>query len=168
MIFSLTATSSFDFSCILSEDAIGLWRMFDPTFEGKVELVPCGEREGFNLEIVGNFRVPDRAALSAPLPQGKGNLRTMGKFEVKIVPTKHAERKQVKKPAQGLGKEKPEDSVAPPLVSQEAGISRSCYRRYTDYVVVSDTLEGLGALGSGAAVSGTSAGSGPAGEKKRN
>ncbi|KAF5819373.1 hypothetical protein HanXRQr2_Chr02g0076861 [Helianthus annuus] len=54
------------------EDAVGLWRMFDPTFKGKVELVPCGEREGFILEIVGNFRVPNRVALSAALPQGKG------------------------------------------------------------------------------------------------
>ncbi|KAJ0827261.1 hypothetical protein HanRHA438_Chr17g0823671 [Helianthus annuus] len=67
----------------------------------------------------------------------------------------------------GRGKKKPEGSVAPPLVSQAAGISRSCYRRYTDYVVVSDTLEGLSVLGGGAAAGGTSAGSQPAGEKKR-
>ncbi|KAJ0817662.1 hypothetical protein HanPI659440_Chr00c05g0713671 [Helianthus annuus] len=53
-------------------DAVGLWRMFEPDFKGKVEVVPCGEREGFNLEIVGNFRVPGRAALEAPLAQGKG------------------------------------------------------------------------------------------------
>ena len=60
-----------DFACVLSENA-PLWRMFDPTFEGKVELLPCGEREGFNLEIVGNFRVPTHDMLNAPLPQGKG------------------------------------------------------------------------------------------------
>ncbi|KAJ0837141.1 hypothetical protein HanRHA438_Chr16g0774871 [Helianthus annuus] len=52
--------------------------MFDPLFEGKVELLPCAEREGFNLEIVGNFRVPDRAVLKAPLPQGKGDLGYWG------------------------------------------------------------------------------------------
>ncbi|KAJ0800242.1 hypothetical protein HanPI659440_Chr03g0100781 [Helianthus annuus] len=84
------------------------------------------------------------------------------KFETKTVPKKHVE-----KPARGRGKKKPEGSVAPPLVSQVAGISRSCYRRYTDYVVVSDTLEGLGLPGGGAAAGGTSAGSKPAGEKKR-
>ncbi|KAJ0899032.1 hypothetical protein HanRHA438_Chr08g0363631 [Helianthus annuus] len=118
-----------------------LWRMFEPTFEGKVELLPCSEREG--------------------------NLGALGKFEVKTVPKKHAEKKHVEKPARGRGKKKPEGSVAPPLVSQVAGISRSCYRRYTDYVVVSDTLEGLGVPGGGAAAGGTSAGSKPAGEKKR-
>ncbi|KAJ0741580.1 hypothetical protein HanOQP8_Chr06g0229651 [Helianthus annuus] len=53
------------------ENAVSLWRIFDPTFEGKVELLQCGEREGFNLKIVGNFRVSDCAALKAPLPQGK-------------------------------------------------------------------------------------------------
>ncbi|KAJ0825043.1 hypothetical protein HanRHA438_Chr17g0798891 [Helianthus annuus] len=117
-----------------------LWRMFEPTFEGKVELLPCSEREGFNLEIVGNFRVPEYGALNAPLPQGKGNFGALGKFETNTVPKKHAEKKHVEKPARGRGKKNPEGSVAPPLVSQVAGISRSCYRRYTDYVVVSDTL----------------------------
>ncbi|KAJ0800243.1 hypothetical protein HanPI659440_Chr03g0100791 [Helianthus annuus] len=51
-----------------------LWWMFEPTFEGKVELLPCSEREGFNLEIVGNFCVPEHGALNAPLPQGNGIL----------------------------------------------------------------------------------------------
>ncbi|XP_022004508.1 uncharacterized protein LOC110902077 [Helianthus annuus] len=115
--------------------------MFDPTFEGKVELLPCGEREGFNLEIVGNSRVPEREALNAPLPQGKGDLGALGKFEVKTVSKKHAQKKHVKKPARGRGKEKPEGSVAPPLVSQVAG--------------------------GGAAAGGASASSKPAGEKKR-
>ncbi|KAJ0936270.1 hypothetical protein HanRHA438_Chr03g0128831 [Helianthus annuus] len=99
-----------------SEDA-PLWRMFESDFKGKVELLPCGEREGFNLEIVSNFRVPPRNVLNAPMPEGKGNLGDLGKFEVKTVPMKHVERKQVKKPAQGHGKGKPEGSVAPPLVS---------------------------------------------------
>ena len=83
-------------------------------------------------------------------------LADLGKFE-KRIPKKHVERKQVKKTTRGRGKEKTEGSVAPPLGSQAAGTYRSCYRRYTDYVVVSDTLEGLGVLGS-AAASGTAAG----------
>ncbi|MFS7959965.1 hypothetical protein Hanom_Chr08g00697321 [Helianthus anomalus] len=48
-----------------------------------------------------------------------------------------------------------------------AGISCSRFRRYTDYVVVSDTLEDLGVSGGGAAAGGSSAGSKPADEKKK-
>ena len=46
--------------------------MFEPDFEGKVELIAVDVREGFNLEIVGNFRVPTRAVLNAPVPEGEG------------------------------------------------------------------------------------------------
>ncbi|KAJ0466319.1 hypothetical protein HanIR_Chr14g0670741 [Helianthus annuus] len=140
--------------------------MFEPDFKGKVELIPCGVWEGCNLEIVGNFLVPTRDVFSAPMPEGEGILGDLGKFE-KPVPKKHVEKKQVKKPARGRGKEKVEGSAAPPLVSQAAGISRSCYRRYTDYVVVSDTLEGLGVPGGGVAVGGTAAGSTLAGDKRK-
>ncbi|KAJ0549222.1 hypothetical protein HanRHA438_Chr07g0291651 [Helianthus annuus] len=142
------------------EDAT-LWRIFDPTFTGKVELLSCTEGEGFNLTIVNNFYLPDRGAQNAPLPQGKGNLGALGKFEAKAAPKKHVE-----KAVRGRGKKKPKASVVPPLVPQAAGISRSCFRRYTNYVVVSDTLEGLGVPGGGAAACGTSAGSKPADEKK--
>ncbi|KAJ0789939.1 hypothetical protein HanPI659440_Chr05g0209291 [Helianthus annuus] len=136
--------------------AVGLWRMFEPDFKGKVELIPVELREGFNLEIVGNFRVPKRDVLQAPVPEGeKAILADLGKFEKRIL-KKHVEKKQVKKTMRGRGKKKAEGSVAPPSVSQAVGTYRSCYRRYTDYVVVSDTLEGLGVLGS-AAASGTAA-----------
>ncbi|KAF5789898.1 hypothetical protein HanXRQr2_Chr09g0376641 [Helianthus annuus] len=91
----------------------------------------------------------------------------LGLFEVKGGPKKHAEKKPVEKAVRGRSRKKPEAPVVPPLVTQAAGISRSCFRRYTYYVVVSDTLEGLGVLGGGAAAVGTSAGSKPAGEKKR-
>ncbi|KAJ0753558.1 hypothetical protein HanPI659440_Chr09g0337151 [Helianthus annuus] len=123
------------------EYAVGLWRMFEPDFEGKVELIPCDVREGFNLEIVGNFRVPTRDVMNAPVPEGEGTLGDLGKYEVKTGPKKHVERKQVKKPARGRGKEKTEGSVAPPLVSQAAG--------------------------GGAAVGGTAAHSTVAGEKRK-
>ncbi|MFS7935732.1 hypothetical protein Hanom_Chr05g00407031 [Helianthus anomalus] len=135
------------------ETAVGLWRMFEPDFEGRVALVACELRESFNLEILNNFRVPARVVMDAPMPVGQGVLRYLGKFE-KRIPKKHAEKKHVKKPVQGRGKGRTEGSVAPPLVSQAAGTYRSCYRRYTDYVVVSDTLEGLGVPGGSAAVSG--------------
>ncbi|KAJ0457991.1 hypothetical protein HanIR_Chr15g0780081 [Helianthus annuus] len=147
-------------------DAVGLWRMFEPDFEGKVELIPVDLREGFNLEIVGNFRVPTRDVLQAPVPEGPSILGDLGKFE-KRIPKKHVEKKQVKKTARGHGKEKTEGSAAPPLLSQAAGTYRSCYRRYTDYVVVSDTLKGLGVPGGGAAVGGAAAGSTVDGGKRK-
>uniref|UniRef100_A0A251S928 Transposase (Putative), gypsy type n=1 Tax=Helianthus annuus TaxID=4232 RepID=A0A251S928_HELAN len=52
-------------------DAVGLWRMFEPDFKGQVDLIPVELREGFNLEIVGNFRVPKRDVLRAPVPEGE-------------------------------------------------------------------------------------------------
>ncbi|KAF5764843.1 hypothetical protein HanXRQr2_Chr15g0696751 [Helianthus annuus] len=113
------------------EDA-ALWMMFDPDFKGKVELLPCREREGFNLEIVGNFRVPTRDVLNAPLPQGKGNLGALGKFEAKTVPKKHAEKKHVEKPARGRGKKNLGGSVAPPLGSQVAGTRGEDYSSFFD------------------------------------
>ncbi|KAJ0825969.1 hypothetical protein HanRHA438_Chr17g0809001 [Helianthus annuus] len=122
------------------EDAVSLWRMFKPDFEGKVELIPCGVREGFNLEIVGNFRVPTRDVLNAPMPEGECTLGDLGKFE-KPIPKKHVEKKQVKKTVRGHGKEKTEGSATPPLVSQSAG--------------------------GGAVVGGTAAGSTVAGEKRK-
>ena len=93
-------------------------------------------------------------------------LADLGKFE-KRIPKKHAEKKPVKKTVRGRGKGSSEGSVAPSSVAEAAGTYRSCYRGYTDYVVVSDTLEGLGVPGGGAAAGGTSAGSQPAVEKKR-
>ncbi|KAJ0622005.1 hypothetical protein HanIR_Chr01g0015211 [Helianthus annuus] len=128
------------------EKAVGLWRMFEPDFEGRVDLVACGQLEGFNLEIVGNFRVPTREILNAPVRGNKGTLGDLGKFKVKVGPKKHVERKQVKKPARGRGKEKTEGSTAPPLVSQAAGFG--CSR-------------------CGAAIGGTAAGSTVAGEKRK-
>uniref|UniRef100_A0A251USK9 Uncharacterized protein n=1 Tax=Helianthus annuus TaxID=4232 RepID=A0A251USK9_HELAN len=48
-------------------DAVGLWRMFEPDFEGRVELIAVELKKGFNLEILSNFRVPSRAVLDAPV-----------------------------------------------------------------------------------------------------
>ncbi|KAJ0499659.1 hypothetical protein HanHA89_Chr13g0536431 [Helianthus annuus] len=124
-------------------DAVGLWRMFEPDFQGQVDLIPVELREGFNLEIVGNFRVPKHDVLRAPVPEGeKGILQVvlvskftlviyllgfshaavladLGKFE-KRVPKKHVEKKQVKKTTRGRGKGRAEGSVVSPSVSQAA------------------------------------------------
>ncbi|KAJ0626847.1 putative AH/BAR domain superfamily protein [Helianthus annuus] len=115
-----------------------------------------GERSGFH-------------GVDTPVVREKsgGNLGALGMFEAKTVPKKHAEKKHAEKLVRGFQKKKPEATAVPSLVSHAAGISRSCYRRYTDYVVVSDTVEGLGVSGGGAAAGGTSVGSKPADERKR-
>ena len=70
-------------ACVVSADAVGLWRMFEPDFEGQVDLIPVELRQGFNLEIVGNFRVPKRDVLRAPVPEGeKGIFQVVLVFQV--------------------------------------------------------------------------------------
>ncbi|XP_035844086.1 uncharacterized protein LOC118490516 [Helianthus annuus] len=147
-------------------DAVGLWRMFEPDFKGQVELIAVELKKGFNLEILKNFRVPSKAVLEAPVPgDARGVLADLGKFE-KRVPKKTVERKTVKKTVRGRGKGSVEGSAAPASVFEAAGTYQSCSRGYTDYVVVSDTLEGLGVIGSGAAAGGTAVVPPVVGEKR--
>ncbi|KAM0063178.1 hypothetical protein Hdeb2414_s0003g00088031 [Helianthus debilis subsp. tardiflorus] len=43
-----------------------LWRIFDPDFKGKVEVLACADgEEGFNFIIRDNFRLPEREAMEA-------------------------------------------------------------------------------------------------------
>ncbi|KAJ0678110.1 hypothetical protein HanOQP8_Chr12g0444201 [Helianthus annuus] len=89
-------------------------------------------------------------------------LGALGDPDATGVPKKHVEKGvRFRKP-----KKTHEPAIVPPLVPQVAGISRTRLRSYNDYVVVSDTLEGLGVLGGRAATSGSSAGSKPTDEKK--
>ncbi|KAJ0792279.1 hypothetical protein HanOQP8_Chr01g0015921 [Helianthus annuus] len=91
------------------------------------------------------------------------DLEALGDPDAKGVP-----KKQVEKPVRiHTSRKKHAPAVVPPLVPQGAGISPSRFRRYTDYVVVFDTLEGLGVPGGGAAVGGSSTGSKTADEKKK-
>ncbi|MFS7966238.1 hypothetical protein Hanom_Chr09g00771521 [Helianthus anomalus] len=140
--------------------------MFCSDFKGKVVVLPCGDgEEGFNLTICDNFRLPEREAMEAALPQGKGDLGALGDPDATGVPKQHLEKhgdKRFCKP-----KKPHEPVVFPPLVPEVAGISRIRLRKYNDYVVVSETLEGLGVPGGGAAAGGSSAGSKPATDKKR-
>ncbi|KAJ0791543.1 hypothetical protein HanOQP8_Chr01g0006741 [Helianthus annuus] len=149
-----------------SGEDVPLWRMFDPGLEGKVEVLACADgEEGFNFTIRDNFRLPEREAMEAELPQGKGHLGALGDPNATNVPKKHVEKHggvRFRKP-----KKTYEPAVVPPLVPQVAGISRTRLRSYNDYVVVSNTLEGLGVLSSGAAAVGSSAGSETADDKKR-
>ncbi|KAJ0576014.1 hypothetical protein HanIR_Chr05g0219361 [Helianthus annuus] len=101
-------------------DAVGLWRMFEPDFEGRVELIAVELKKGFNLEILSNFRVPSRAVLDAPVPgDARGILADLGKFE-KRIPKKTVEKKTVKKTVRGRGKGSSEGSVAPSSVAEAA------------------------------------------------
>ncbi|KAJ0725279.1 hypothetical protein HanPI659440_Chr12g0456921 [Helianthus annuus] len=163
------------------EDA-ALWRVFAPDFEGKVEIVACADDEdGFNVVIRDNFRVPTEAALAVELPRGKGTFRDSLVITKMVSPThlldgfhagdlgalgdpdaKGVPKKQVVKGVRFRQKKIPEVTVVPHLVPQAAGISHSSFRRYMDYVIVSDTLEGLGAT-----VGGTAAGSQSAGGKRQ-
>ncbi|KAJ0667084.1 hypothetical protein HanPI659440_Chr17g0673921 [Helianthus annuus] len=147
------------------EDA-PLWRMFEPGFKGKVEVLACADDEdGFNVIIRDNLWVPTEAALAVELPQGKGSLGVLGDPDGTGVPKQRMEKHGDKKFHRG---KKPHESVViPSLLPQAAGISRIRFRRYTNYVVVYDTLEGLSVPGGGAAAGGSAAGSKPAVEKKR-
>ncbi|MFS7912059.1 hypothetical protein Hanom_Chr02g00125401 [Helianthus anomalus] len=101
--------------------------------------------------------------MEAALPQGKGDLGALGDPVATSVPKKRVEKAvRIRNP-----KKKHEPAFVPPLVPQVAGISRSRLRRYTDYVVVANTLEGLGVLGGGAVAGGSSTGSKPADDKKK-
>ncbi|KAM0067499.1 hypothetical protein Hdeb2414_s0002g00062011 [Helianthus debilis subsp. tardiflorus] len=101
--------------------------------------------------------------MEAALPQGKCDLGALADPDATGVPKKRVEKAmRIRNP-----KKKHEPAFVPPLVPQAAGIYRTCLHRYTDCVVVSDTLKGLGVPGGGAAVGGSSAGSKPADDKKK-
>ncbi|KAJ0485494.1 hypothetical protein HanLR1_Chr14g0531331 [Helianthus annuus] len=140
-----------------------LWRMFCPDFEDKVHIVKCGAgEEGWNRTIIGNFRMPDEAALNAVLPGGKGYLGALGYPAPTGVP-----KETVLKFSDRCQRKKTHEVSIPSLVSEVAGILRTRLRKYGDYVVVSDTLEGLGVPGGSAAVGGSNAGTKPIDDKKR-
>ncbi|KAF5802114.1 hypothetical protein HanRHA438_Chr06g0265081 [Helianthus annuus] len=159
---------NFVYSCflnVLSEDA-PLWRMFDPGFKGKVEVIAYADDEdGFNVTICGNLRVPAEAALAVELLLGKGSLGALEDPDGTGVPKQRMEKHGDKKLRRG---KKPHESVViPPLVPEVAGISHTRLPKYDDYVVVCDTLEGLGLPGDGTAAGGSAAGAKPAVEKKQ-
>ncbi|KAJ0844371.1 hypothetical protein HanRHA438_Chr15g0701681 [Helianthus annuus] len=71
-----------------------LWRTFCPDFKGKVEIVACADgEEGLNRTIIDNFRLPDRAALEAMLPEGKGGVAVAGGSSVGTKPIDNKKRK---------------------------------------------------------------------------
>ncbi|MFS7927417.1 hypothetical protein Hanom_Chr04g00308821 [Helianthus anomalus] len=140
--------------------------MFCPDFKGKIVVLPCEDgEEGFNVTIRDNFRVPTQDALEVELSLDKGNLGALGDPDGTGVPKQHLEKHGDKKFRRA---KKPHELVViPPLVPEVESISRIRLRKYNDYVVVSDTLEGLGVPRGGAAAGGSSVGSKPADDKKR-
>ncbi|KAM0037744.1 hypothetical protein Hdeb2414_s0013g00406861 [Helianthus debilis subsp. tardiflorus] len=125
----------------------------------------CGpDEEGWNETIVNNFRVPDEVALYTVLPEGKGNLGVLGDPDATGVP----------KPSVNVlvNKERRKKKahvavILPPLVPEAVGTFRSRLRKYEDYVVVSDTLEGLSVPGGSPGASGAAASNKPVKDKKR-
>ncbi|KAF5812534.1 hypothetical protein HanXRQr2_Chr03g0087491 [Helianthus annuus] len=113
-------------------------------------------------------KVVDAPLLRMFCPDFKGKVEgILGPWETLMprVPKQHVEKhgdKRLHRP-----KKLHEPVVVPPLVPEIAGISRVRLHKYNDYVVESDTLEGLGVLGGGAAAGGSSTGSRPADDKKR-
>ncbi|KAM0040459.1 hypothetical protein Hdeb2414_s0012g00394121 [Helianthus debilis subsp. tardiflorus] len=70
-----------------NNQVVAFWRTFRSDSERKIEVVACSEgEEGWYEAIVGNFRLPNQAALNATFPQGKGNLGALGDPEAKGVP----------------------------------------------------------------------------------
>ncbi|KAJ0733692.1 hypothetical protein HanPI659440_Chr11g0411161 [Helianthus annuus] len=58
---------------------VQFWRTFAVDFEGKIEVVECGEgEEGWYEASVVGFQLPNPTALDAPLPQGRGNVSMFG------------------------------------------------------------------------------------------
>ncbi|KAJ0525740.1 hypothetical protein HanRHA438_Chr09g0395991 [Helianthus annuus] len=108
--------------------------------------------------------MPDEAALNAVLPEGKGDLGDLGDPAATGVPketvVKFGDRRQPKK--------KSHEAVSvPTLVPEVAGILRTRLRKYEDYVVVSDTLEGLGVPDGSAATGASTTGTKPVDDKKQ-
>ncbi|KAM0026217.1 hypothetical protein Hdeb2414_s0020g00555561 [Helianthus debilis subsp. tardiflorus] len=119
--------------------------MFCPDFKGKVVVLPCGDgEEGFNLTIRDNFRLPEREAMEAALPQGKGDLGALGD---------------------------PDATASPNSTGRSMVISGYAERRNRMsrllFLLWCRRWQGLGVPGGGAAAGGSSAGSKPADEKKR-
>ncbi|MFS7997085.1 hypothetical protein Hanom_Chr12g01137591 [Helianthus anomalus] len=129
-----------------------LWRM-------------CGAyEEVWNHTIVGNFRMPDEVALNAVLPRGKGDLGALGDPAATGVPKqtvlKFSDKRQRKK--------KTHEAVSVlSLVPEVAGILRTRFRKYEDYVVVTDTLEGLGVSGASTGAGRSTTSIKPVGDKKK-
>ncbi|MFS8027726.1 hypothetical protein Hanom_Chr16g01502121 [Helianthus anomalus] len=143
-----------------------LWRMFCPDFKGEIKIVACADdEEGSNRTIRDNFWLPERDALEAELPQGKGDLGALGDHAAAGVPKQSVQKmgdKRLRKP-----KKQHEAVVVPTLVPEVTGTSLTRLRKYDDYVVVSDTLEGLGVPGGVAAAGGSLVGAKPVDDKKR-
>ncbi|KAJ0808997.1 hypothetical protein HanPI659440_Chr01g0009661 [Helianthus annuus] len=133
-----------------------LWRMFCLDFEGKIEIVKCGtDEEGWNETILSNLQVPDEAALDSLFPEGKGHLGALRDPDATGVPKAHVtvlvDKQMRKKKAHAV-------VTLPPLVPEALGTFRPRLRKYEDYVIVSDTLEGLSVPGGSSGASGADAG----------
>ncbi|KAJ0802102.1 hypothetical protein HanPI659440_Chr03g0125371 [Helianthus annuus] len=130
-----------------------------------IAFVECGaDEEGWYETIVGNFRVADAAALSALLPKGKGSLGALGDPDATGVPSAPS----VVLIDKQKRKKKTHDPITiPDLVPGASGTFRPRFPKSEDYVLVFDTLEGLGVLGSSSRAGGATASAKPRAGLKR-
>ncbi|KAJ0680766.1 hypothetical protein HanPI659440_Chr16g0628031 [Helianthus annuus] len=141
--------------CREDDRVVGLWRMFTSDNKLRIAAEPCDDgEEGWYETIVGNFRIPEKPALEASVAARPGMLCSLPFFEplgcagglVGCLAALGAH------PAAAGGskaqKAKRQEKAAA-LVTKRAstGIFRPRKTQPTDYVLVSDTLEGLDILG---------------------
>ncbi|MFS7952329.1 hypothetical protein Hanom_Chr07g00605691 [Helianthus anomalus] len=115
------------------------------------------DEEGWYDTIVGNFWVSDEATLNALLPRSKDPAATgVSSAPVTMVVDKYRCKRKTHAPV-----------IIPPLVPDASGTYRPRFRKYEDYVVVSDTLEGSSVPGNSSRAGGAATGTKPVDDKKR-
>ncbi|KAF5774613.1 hypothetical protein HanRHA438_Chr13g0612941 [Helianthus annuus] len=150
------------------QDKVRFWRTFADDFKGKIEVVECSEEEeGWYKATVAGFWLPNPTALDAPLRQGRGNVSMFGKLGAlgdssgkgsKTAPA------VVVVPGKGKKTEKP---VTIPVKQVVSGTFRPRIRKSEDFIMVSNTLEGLGVPGSSSGAGGATTGTRPTIGQKR-
>ncbi|MFS7923830.1 hypothetical protein Hanom_Chr03g00265481 [Helianthus anomalus] len=150
-MFSLVANFAYGFV------VVHLWRIFVPDSKVKINTEQCGEdKEGWYQTTVGNFCVPDLVALRAPLPTRLSKWWwEKGAPNIGAVTRKAAKAKRLEKHVTIAVKQASSGTFCPIKTQSE------------DYVLVSDTLEGLDMLGSTSSAGGTGASTGSLIGKKR-
>ncbi|KAF5761122.1 hypothetical protein HanXRQr2_Chr16g0761381 [Helianthus annuus] len=128
--------------------------------EGKIEVVECGEgEEGWYEATVGGFRLLSQATLDALCRKGEVILGLLETLMGKVLKTAPA--------AVIVDKKKTGKPMTIPVKQVTSGTFRPRLRKSEDYVILSDTFEGLGVPGSSSGAGGATAGTSPLVEQKR-
>ncbi|KAM0055235.1 hypothetical protein Hdeb2414_s0006g00203701 [Helianthus debilis subsp. tardiflorus] len=134
-----------------------LWRMFCCDFEGKIEIVKWGpDEEGWNETILSNFMNDCYQKAKSSWGAGRPDATSVTKAPVTMLADKHRRKKKAHAAV-----------THPPLVPEASGTFHPRLRKYEDYGVVFDTLEGLSVLGGSSDKGSAAAGTKPVDDKKR-